>query len=85
MKKLKNYKTYHAGVFIGQSYFLNDGVQSYLIFQLLYYTFRLSTGKTLPEKSNGLFSEKTVTPTTFYKGLSLKTRWELFKYLKEAS
>ena len=37
MEKLQ---TYDSSLFIGQSYFFNDGAELYLIFQVLYYTLK---------------------------------------------
>ena len=36
--KIEKSQTYDSSLFIGQSYFFNDGAQLYLIFQTLYYT-----------------------------------------------
>ena len=38
--KIEKLQTYDSSLFIGQSYFFNDGVQLYLIFQPLYYTLK---------------------------------------------
>ena len=52
-------------LFIGQSYFFNDGAQLYLLFQTFYYTLnRLgSTEKIASWKSIGLSVKKLATPT----------------------
>ena len=58
--------------FIGQSYFFNDGVQLYLIFQPHYYTLKRlgDTEKIVSWKSKGLSTEKLTTPTTTDNSLS---------------
>ena len=58
--------------FIGQSYFFNDGVQLYLIFQPHYYTLKRlgDTVKIVSWKSKGLSTEKLTTPTTTDNSLS---------------
>ena len=38
--KLEKLQTCDSSLFIGQNYFFNDGVQLYLIFQLLCYTLK---------------------------------------------
>ena len=38
---LKKLQTYDSSLFTGQSYFNNNGAQSYLIFQPLYYTLKI--------------------------------------------
>ena len=39
--KIVNLQTYDLSLFIGQSYFNNDGAQFYLLFQLLCYTLKI--------------------------------------------
>ena len=51
---LKKLQTFDSSFFIGQSYFNNDGAQSYLIFQPLYYTLKI-LGDTEQTGSNGFF------------------------------
>ena len=38
--ELKNLQTFDSSLFIGRSYFNNDGAQLYLIFQPVYYTLK---------------------------------------------
>ena len=38
--KIEKLQTFDSSLFIGQSYFFNDGAQLYLIFQPLYYTLK---------------------------------------------
>ena len=59
--------------FIGQSYFVNDGTQNYLIFQPLYYTLKrlADTEKLVSRKSSGLSTEQIVTPPPY----SLTIKW----------
>ena len=38
--KIVKLQTYYLSLFIGQSYFFNDGAQLYLIFQTLYYALK---------------------------------------------
>ena len=38
--KFKKLQTFVSGLFIGQSYFLNNGAKLYLIFQTVYYTLK---------------------------------------------
>ena len=56
----KNYRNLTEVFFIGQSYFFNDGVQLYLIFQLFYYTLEKlgNTRKVVSWKSKGFLIEK---------------------------
>ena len=69
MEKLQ---TYDSSLFIGQSYFFNDGAQLYLIFQTLYYTLKRlgDTEKIVSWKSTSLSAEIGTTPTTTDNSLS---------------
>ena len=40
------HETYDSRTFIGQSYFIKDGSQNFLIFQPIFNTFRIPTGNT---------------------------------------
>ena len=53
-------QAYDSSLFIGQSYFLNDGAQLYLMFQTLYYTLKLlgDTEEIVSWKSKGLLAKK---------------------------
>ena len=64
--------TYDSSLFIGQSYFFNDGAQLYLIFQTLYYTLKRlgDTEKIVSWKSRSLSAEIGTTPTTTDNSLS---------------
>ena len=63
-------------LFIGESYFFNNGAQLYLIFQPLYYTLGLSSSqKIVAWKSKGSSTEKIVTPTTADNNLSPRVEW----------
>ena len=54
--ELKKLQTIDSSLFIGQSYFNNDGAQNYVIFQSLYYTLKRlgDTEKIVSWKSKGL-------------------------------
>ena len=56
-----NKKITDSSLFIGQNYFNNNGVQPYLILQLLYYTLKRlgDTEKIASWKSQGLSAKKT--------------------------
>ena len=64
--KIAKLQAYDLSLFIGQSYFNIDGLQNYLIFQLLYYTLKRlgNTEKFVSRKSKGLSDEKLTTSTT---------------------
>ena len=75
MKKLQ---TFDSSIFIGQSYFNNDGAQLFLIFQPIYKTITMFSGlsDTVSEwKSKGLSNEKVEPPFTANKSLSPKLLW----------
>ena len=73
-------QTYDLSLFIGQSYFVNDGAQLYLIFQRHYYTLKKlgDTEKVVSWKSKGFSSKKLTTSTTNDYSLSLVRK---LKYL----
>ena len=75
--ELKKPRTYNLSLFIGQSYFFNDGEQLYLKFQPRYYTLKRlgDTEKVVPSKSKGLSAEKRTTPTTNDDILSPSVKW----------
>ena len=58
-------QTYDLSLFIGQSYFVNNGAQLYLIFQVFYHTLKRlgDTEKAISWKSNGLSAENPNTLT----------------------
>ena len=64
-------------VFIGPSYFFNDGTQLYLIFPVLCYTLKrlCDTEKVVSSKSKGLSAEKLNTTTATDNSLSLSINW----------
>ena len=64
--EFKKLQTFDSSLFIGQSYFFNDGAQLYIIFQPLYYTLKRlgDTEKIVSWKSKGLLIEKRFAPTT---------------------
>ena len=65
-------QTYDSSLFIGQSYFLTDGAQLYLISQMLYYTLKRlgNTEKIVSWKFKDFIAEKLTTPTTTDNSLS---------------
>ena len=75
--KIVNLQTYDLSLFIGQSYFVNDGAQLYLILQPLYYTLKTidDTGNFASWKSKGFKVEKLTTPTTTDNSLSPSAKW----------
>ena len=69
--ELKNLQIFVSSLFIGQSYFFNDGIQLYLICQPLYTLKTLSNSeKVISWKSEGLLTEKLTTLTTTFNSLS---------------
>ena len=70
--KIVNLQTYDLSLFIGQSYFVNDGAQLYLILQPLYYTLKTigDTRNFASWKSKGFKVEKLTTPTITDNSLS---------------
>ena len=73
--KLVKLQTYDLSLSIGQSHFVNDEAQLYLILQPLYYTLKRlgDTEKVVSWKSNGLSTEKVNTFTTTDSSLFLLT------------
>ena len=66
------------GLFIGQSYFINDVSQNFLIFQLILNTFKIPAGLAetiVAWQSKRLLNEKIRTPTTSNNSLSPKLKW----------
>ena len=63
-EKTEKIQTFDSSLFIDQSYFFNDEVQLYLIFQTLYYTLKRlgDTEKIVSWKSKGLISRKYFRP-----------------------
>ena len=61
---------------LGQSYFVTDGTQLYLILQPPYYTLKRlgDTGKVVSWKPKGLLTVKLTTPTTTDNSLSLSIK-----------
>ena len=79
---LKNHINLIQVLFIGQSYFNNDGAQFYLIFQPIYKIItRCSSLKdTISEwESKGLSNEKCKSPDTANKFLCPKLFWNKFR------
>ena len=67
---LKKLQTFDSSLFIGQSYFNNDGAQLYLIFQSIYKTITTFSGlkDTISEwESKGLSNEKFTCAISRYK------------------
>ena len=76
--KIVKFQTYELRVFIGQSYFNNDGPLLYLIFQPNYKTVTTFSGLpiTISEwESKGLSNEKCKPPYTANESLSAKLLW----------
>ena len=76
--KIEKLQTYNSSLFIGQSYFFNDGAQPYLTFQPLYDTLKRlgDTEKVVSWKPKGFSAEKlTATPTTTDNSLSPSNKW----------
>ena len=70
-------QTYDVSLFVGQSYFVSDGAQLYLILQPLYYTLKSlgDTEKNVSRKSKGLSTEKRTTLNTTDNSLSPSIKW----------
>ena len=69
---------FDSSLFIGQSYFDNDGIQLYLVFQPTYKTitaFSGLTSTTLEWESKGLSNERFTPPYKANKSLSPKLIW----------
>ena len=75
--KIVKFQTYDLSHFIGQSYFVNDGAQLYLILQPLYYTLKRlgDTEKVVSWKLKALPTEKLTIPTTADNSLSPSIKW----------
>ena len=54
--EFKKLQTFDSSIFIGQSYFNNDGVQLYLLFQPIYKTITIFSG--LPDTDTGWESKR---------------------------
>ena len=77
--EFKKLQTFDSSLFIGQSYFNNDGAQLYLKFQPIYKTITTFPGlkNTMSEwESKGLSNEKFRPPYTVNKILSPKMLWD---------
>ena len=75
--KIVKLQTYDLSLFIGQSYFVIDGAQLYLILQVLYYTLKRlgDTGKVVSWKSKGLSVKKLAIPAINGNSLSPSIKW----------
>ena len=76
--EFKKWKTFDSSLFIGQSYFVNDGSQNFLVFQSVYKTIKTFCGlsNTIAEwESKGLPNWKITLPFTATKSLSPKLVW----------
>ena len=82
-EKLVQLQAYILSLFIGRSYFVNDGAQLYIILQLLCYTLeRLSdTEKVVSWKSKDLSTEIFTTPNTTDVVFIHQLNWTKFKFL----
>ena len=70
-------QTFDLSHFIDQDYFLNDGAQLYLMFQMLCYTLRRvgDAEEIISWKSKGLSAKKRTTSTTTNNSLSATIEW----------
>ena len=75
--ELKQLQAFDSSLFIGQSYFNNNGAQLYLIRQPLYYTLKRlgDIEKVLSWKSKCFSAEKPTTPPPTDNSLSLLIKW----------
>ena len=75
--KLVKLETYDLSLFIGQSYFNNEGSPNYVIFQPPYCTLKALSNieKVVSWKSKGLSDEKLTTPTTAGNSLCPSINW----------
>ena len=75
--EIKTLQELNSRIFIGQSYFFNDGAQLYLIFQTVYYTLKRlgNTEKVISWRFKGWSSEQPTTPTTTDNSLSPSVNW----------
>ena len=72
MKKLL---TYYSSLFTGQSYYVNDGLQNFLIFRSIYKTYKIPASledTAVQWESRGLLNEKVKPPVTANYSLSPK-------------
>ena len=62
--EFKKLQTFDSSLFIGQSYFNNDGAQLYLIFQLIYKTIKIfsNTPYTISEWESKILSNEKYRP-----------------------
>ena len=77
-EKIEKFQTFYLSYFNGRRYFGNDGIQSYLIFHLIYNTFTRPTGDTetiLPCKSKGFPDEVINPPSAASNSLAAKQKW----------
>ena len=83
--------TFNSSIFIGQSYFNNDGAQLYLIPQPLYYNLKILgyNEKVLSWKYKGLLAKKLTIPTTADNRISPSIKWceisRFFLFSKETA
>ena len=80
--EFKKLQTFDSSLFIGQSYFINDGAQLYLIFQSIYKTITTFSG--LPDtisqwEYKGLSNEKIIPHYAANKSLSPELVWYNYK------
>ena len=77
-EKIENLQIHDSSLFIGQSYFGNDGSQNVLIFQAIYKTFKMSAclTKTIVEWESKWLSNENIEPSiTVNHSFSPKLRW----------
>ena len=75
--KLVKFQTYDLSRFTGQSYYINDGAQLYLILQPLYYALKRlrNTEKVVSWKSIDLSTKKLTAPTSTDNSFSPSIKW----------
>ena len=75
--KIVKFQTYDLSLFIGQSYYINDGAQFYLILQPLYYTLKRvrNTEKDVSWKSIDLSTKKLTAPSSTDNSFSPSSKW----------
>ena len=75
--KLVKFQAFDLSRFIGQSYYINDGAQLYLILQPLYYTLKRlrNTEKVVSWKSIDLSTKKLTAPTSTDNSFSPSIKW----------
>ena len=77
-KKVAKLQKYDLKIFIGKNYLRYDRSQSFLIFQLIFKTFKMPASLTntiLEWESKGLSNENIRPPTTANNSLFPKLRW----------